>query len=108
MVLIMNPGTGNVKGATEENAITNIEQFIDDLGQEGIQYVRVPEMDEGGRFGFRIKKRDDQPCHLIDMPGCDDAKLRWAGPGFPVRLYVDGSSWQWDLALGMCKFGVEE
>ena len=107
MGLIMNPGTGKVKGAIEENAITNIKQFVEDLGLKGVNCVRLPYRDDSdGRFGFLLWK--GKHCHEVDMPGCDDAKLRWAGEGFPVRLYVDGSSWQWDLALGMCKFGVEE
>ena len=107
MGLIMNPGTGKVKGATEENAITNIKQFVEDLELKGVNWVRLSDRDDtDGRFAFLLWK--GKHCHEVEIPGCAIEKLRPSDGVFPPRLYVDGSSWWWGIALGMCKFGVED
>lgn len=102
----INPGTGPVNGATENNATKNIEHFITDCENnkvKGIQFVRIPDSDYGnGRYAFLLWV--DQRCHEIQMPGLQLDKVRYINPetqniwDYP-RLYVDGSSWVWKFAL---------
>ena len=103
--IIINPGTGSVLEASEENAIENIKCFISDNGVEDIVYKRIPNSDYGdGRYAFCLKK--DGICHEIQMPGLTIEKVRYLGNedqniwNYP-RLYVDGSSWVWKYALGL-------
>jgi len=103
--IIINPGTGPVANATEEHALKNIKQFIEDTKVEGIKCVRVPEEDADGRFAFLLWR--GTRCHLVDMPGAPLEKVRYTDQrnqniwDFP-RLYVDGSSWVWIFAVNMC------
>jgi len=107
MAVIINPGTGPVANATEENAIENIKQFVKDCeeqsGMTGIQWDRLPVADEDGRFGFTLFL--GKASHNIEMPGLPIEKVRYLGSEhgqniwhFP-RLYVDGSSWVWCFAV---------
>lgn len=103
--VIINPGTGPVANATEENAIKNIKQFVKDCEEQsgcvGITWGRTPETDDSGRFGFTVKRED--VTHEIEMPGLPLEQVRHLNDGqniwhFP-RLYVDGSSWVWKYAV---------
>lgn len=103
--VVINPGTGPVANATEENAIENIKAFVRECeetsGCAGIQCERAPENDGRGRFGFRLKRGTAE--HEVEMPGLtldrvryvDDTQKIWLFP----RLYVDGSSWVWKFAV---------
>jgi hypothetical protein len=103
--VIINPGTGPVANASEDNAIENIKQFAKDCEEQsgcvGITWERTPEADDGGRFGFIVKRED--VTHEIEMPGLPLEKVRYLNDSqtiwhFP-RLYVDGSSWVWKYAV---------
>ena len=104
-IAIINPGSGPVLGADEENGIRNIVQFVKDCedqsGITGIAWCRKPENDEDGRFGFLVYYEDVR--HEVDMPGLPLENVRYLNETqniwhFP-RLYVDGSSWVWKFAV---------
>lgn len=113
MSIVINPGSGPVEGATEENATLNIEQFVADLKGGGIRtivtWTREPRDDDGdGRYNFNLIA-DNRDVIEIEMPGLPIERVRWVDPetqdiwDFP-RLYVDGSSWVWKYALVACKY----
>jgi hypothetical protein len=109
---IINPGSGPVNNATEENAAENIKHYILDNGVEGVEFVRIPNKDYGnGRFAFLLWK--NTICHEIQMPGLPLERVRFVDSegqniwDFP-RLYVDGSSWVWKFALGLMFDGENE
>lgn len=114
MEFSINPGTGALAQATEENAISNIRKFIKDCDKkEPIHFVRIPENDDAGRFAFLLWKTDCCYCHHVDMPGLELSRVRVTDPAkqnvwdFP-RLYIDGSSWLWYIATGCITFGEED
>lgn len=103
--VFMNPGSGPVPDATEENAWANLAQFGRDLQERGYtvgEPRRVPSEDEAGRYSFLLPVNGVE--HEIDMPGLPLEEVRWLDHesgniwDFP-RLYVDGSSWVWKYAL---------
>lgn len=103
--IIINLGTGPVKNATEKNAIENIKHFILDNRVEDVNWVRIPQMDyKEGRYAFVLWK--ENTCYEIQMPGLPLEQVRYMGSedqnilDFP-RLYVDGSSWIWEYAIGL-------
>jgi len=103
----VNPGSGPVAEATEQNAIDNMAVFTDDLRTRGITVtgsVRRPEADYGsGRYAFTVTTDDDHATE-IQMPGLPVDQVRWLKSEgqdiwqFP-RLYVDDGSWIWYFAL---------
>lgn len=109
---IINPGTGPCKNATEENAIINMNKFIEDLEikKEKVEFSRIPEYDyntehHDGRFAFILNIGADH-SYEIQMPGISLENVRflrkpdqniWDYP----RMYVDGSSWVWYYALSI-------
>jgi len=104
MSIFINPGSGAVDGATEENAVENIKHFIVDNAIDGVNWIRVPKIDYGdGRYAFLLWK--DNNCYEIQMPGLPLERVRYMSSeqniwNFP-RLYVDGGSWVWSFALGL-------
>lgn len=103
LAIVINPGTEPVAEATEEYAIENMRHFVTDCKQDGLRFVRVPELDYGeGRFAFLLWR--GERCHEIQMPGITLNAVRFTGDvgqsawDFP-RLYVDGSSWLWKFAV---------
>ena len=110
MKMIVNPGTGPVQEACEEEAAKNIRQFVADLGIEGLQCMRMPERDDGeGRFAWLLfRDRSAQGCQ-IDMPGLPLPHVRYVSEEqnawhYP-RLYVDGNSWLWSFAIDLHEAG---
>lgn len=112
MSVIINPGSGPVDGATEDNAIDNIKHFIADLETAPDHWLRWPELDDDGRYGFMLWKSkngwDKFHGHYVQMPGLPLDQVRYIGSPqniwhFP-RLYVDGSSWVWAFALSVTDF----
>lgn len=110
MTIIMNPGSGPVQGATEEHAAYNMGVFtVEVMQRRGHDVVpgaeRRPDLDDEGRFGWALIFGDE--TYEIEMPGLPLADVRYMGLegqnilGFP-RLYVNGSSWIWKYALGIC------
>lgn len=102
MQIIINPGTGEVKGTTAEHAINNIKHFVFDCDINGVKFKRISNEDYGeGRYAFLLWK--DTRCHEIQMPGKPLVEVRYMGDeqnilNFP-RLYVDDSSYVWKYAL---------
>ena len=77
-LVAINPGSGPVNNATEENAIENIKHFIVDNNVADVNYVRIPEKDYGeGRYAFLLWK--DKYCHEIQMPGIPLEQVRFLG-----------------------------
>ena len=106
MNIIINPGTGHVPNATEQEAITNIKHWLVDCGLKNHKFIREPQLDADGRFGFIILEEgwDKGVFHRVEMPGIPLDKVRYMDTpeqniwDFP-RLYVDGSSWVWMFSL---------
>ena len=105
----INPGTGPVANATEQDAIYNMIAFLQDSPLTGnLLCARVPELDEDGRFGFHVFLGRDCDTRLgpiiVQMPGWELERVRYMGEleqniwHFP-RLYIDGSSWVWKFAI---------
>lgn len=102
---ISNPGTGPIADTAEAHARANIERFVVELAVEHVTIGYVGECvdeDMRGRWCFELG-RYDRTC-LVDMPGLPIQKVRFVKDhglspwGFP-RLYVDGSSWLWCIAI---------
>lgn len=105
MKVIINPGTGPVTNASEEHATENIKHFLTDIGIPNVSWVRTPNKDYGeSRYAFLIWK--DRQCHEVQMPGLPLERVRFMENegqnvwDFP-RLYVDGGSWIWCIAIGL-------
>lgn len=113
MVIIINPGSGPVAGASQENAAAAMVQFAADVrAQHNLREVgfRPNETcaDLGdGRYAFVLTAvtADGREYVLdIDMPGLPVEKVRYTGADgqdiwdFP-RLYVEGDSWVWKFAV---------
>ena len=107
--VIINPGTEPCQDATEENAIVNMRHLVTDINHCEVRFVRCPEIDYGeGRYGFLVWH--DNRCHEIQMPGLPLERVRFMDKKTQdawqfKRLYVDGSSWLWCIALDFLHFG---
>lgn len=102
--VFINPGTGPVAGSTEEEARKNMKQLVIDADIQGARVRRKKRLDEDGRFGFRITYADQ--VWDIEMPGLPLERVRYVkglNPWDFPRLYVDGSSWLWEFAVGIIK-----
>lgn len=108
-MIIFNPGSGPVEGATREDADANILAFIADLAGAGVDASLAPYIERGAAAA-----RDDGrwPYVLdvggrtfdVEMPGAPLADVR-SPFGTPPRLYIDGSSWYWAYALAIVEGG---
>ena len=103
MSIIINPGSGPVAEATEENATENMKHYITDCSDYDWKFIRIPSEDYGeGRYAYLVWA--DNKCHEIQMPGLALSQVRFMNEDnqdiwdFP-RLYVDGDSWVWAFAL---------
>lgn len=104
-MVFTNPGTGAVRGASEQHAIDNMRQFITDARVDGLYLRRAAEKDYGeGRFAFLVLRDGYDQIIEIQMPGIPLEKVRFTGAEdqniwhYP-RLYKDGSSWVWQYAV---------
>ncbi|MEH0657685.1 hypothetical protein QA860_08060 [Streptomyces stelliscabiei] len=107
MNVVINPGSGPVSEATEQQAAGNMAVFTDDLRTRGIPvrtFTRRPADDYGnGRYAYDVHLDDDTSVQ-VQMPGLPVDQVRWLGAegqdiwDFP-RLYVDDGSWIWFFAL---------
>ena len=105
--IAINPGSGPVTEATEENATHNMAVFILDLGARNLSVVgatRIPDKDYGeGRYAFSLAMHDGRAFE-VQMPGLPLDQVRWLKSEgqdiwqFP-RLYVNDGSWIWYFAL---------
>ncbi|MCF7982270.1 MAG: hypothetical protein K9K86_09820, partial [Pseudomonadales bacterium] len=73
-----------------------------------VTYERNPSADNGGRYGFILKKDGREKLIDIDMPGCDPDLVQRSEPWVSPRLYVDGSSWLWQFAIGFVNFDEDD
>lgn len=105
-MIFINPGTGAVVGANEENAFNNMRVFIADspIANE-LYFRRAPRLDYGeGRFAFLVIRNGNYNTVIeVQMPGWKLSDVRYLGENqdpwdFP-RLYIDGSSWLWKYAI---------
>lgn len=110
-VVIINPGSGPVAGATVDHAYTNMAKLLEDSGC-GPEFHRDPDPkseDGDGRFAFLVpcapSKRHPRGRDVsVLMPGIPLERVRYMGEprqrilDFP-RLYVDGNSWVWEFAI---------
>lgn len=104
--IFINPGSGAVTGATEDNAFNNMRAFIADCPiSTELHFRRVPHKDYGdGRFAFQVIRAGHDQIAEVQMPGWTLKKVRYMGEegqdpwDFP-RLYLDDSSWLWNYAL---------
>jgi hypothetical protein len=108
MTPILNPGSGPVADATEEQATHNMQAFADDLRAEHDvhvdSFVRAATSDYGdGRWAFEILTKDERRL-TIQMPGAPLETVREGG----LRLYVDDDSWVWEYALRQCRPNLEQ
>lgn len=106
--VIINPGTGPVGEHSYDNARINVAAFVTDLQSAGrkAKVLNIEDSTDGeGRYFAKIEA--DGEIHEIEMPGVPLENVRFVDPetqsifDFP-RLYVDGSSWVWKYALGVC------
>lgn len=107
--VVINPGTGEVRGATEDHATTNIQHFIADLQPDDgrrlcVEWSRAPGFDYGkGRYAFVLRTCNGTRFSEIQMPGWPLSEVRFTpdlDPWVFPRLYVNGSSWLWAYAIG--------
>lgn len=111
MTVFINPGSGPVAEATEEQAAAAMAVFVLDLSAQGLPVTgaaRQPEADYGdGRYAFTLAMADGRTIE-VQMPGLPVEQVRYLGEDgqniwdFP-RLYVDDSSWVWKFALDVCE-----
>ncbi|HEY7822669.1 MAG TPA: hypothetical protein VIG24_07555 [Acidimicrobiia bacterium] len=107
MQVVINPGSGPVEDADERDASANIRHFATDLALRGhtVEFSYHTEDVGDGRWEYRLVV--DGEYHEVEMPGLPLHQVRFIGTpdqnpwDFP-RLYVDGSSWLWEYALGAC------
>ena len=107
MQVAINPGSGAVPEATEENAVDNMTAFLADLKERELpicEFRRKRDADYGeGRYAFLVTTADGLATE-VQMPGLPLDRVRWLKSEgqdiwqFP-RLYVDDSSWIWYFAL---------
>lgn len=102
--VFVNPGTGPVDDATEAEARKNMKQLVIDAEIQGARVRRKSRLDENGRFGFRVIAADR--TWDVEMPGLPLERVRFMkglDPWQFPRLYLDGSSWLWEFAVGIMK-----
>lgn len=117
-MVALNPGTEPRDEATLKHAEANLKQFLAEAFPcpRLIRQERLPDLDGEGRFGFRLSWSSHPELPLfegahdleaeLEMPGlplaqvhCEAHDNPW---GFP-RLYLNGSSWLWSLAVGQIR-----
>ena len=108
--IIVNPGSGSVGGADEENARANMRALAEEVAQRYGADVEVgaPKGERKGRWVFplTVSRGGASRTHEVEMPGLPLERVRWRSPedgsiwDFP-RLYVDGSSWIWKFAVAV-------
>lgn len=98
-VILMNLGTGPVAQATEAAARSNLDALLRELGAEGATLEPLGGGGDG-RWAWRVQlgRRKVE----VSIPGCLLETLQAQTLGQP-RLYVNGSSWYWHIALGLMR-----
>ena len=102
-MLLINPGTGPVDGATQEQAQANMQEFLAALGLgEGVSAeMKGPSIggddQPDGRWSF-IVSLSEHSCE-VEIPGVTGLSEAAKAARIHPRLYVDGDSWYWDFAI---------
>ncbi len=97
VTVIINPGTEPDPSATLGNAEQVAEIMRADLELEVGSVVRAPDRDADGWFGFDFTRNGK--VYRVDIPGDDPETVTAGKPWVSRRLYVNGSSWLYGLAL---------
>lgn len=104
-VAIINPGSGPVTRANEDQAVANMEALISDIGAKGVEVKRCKAEDGDGRYGFVVSRRTKGGKVrevVVTMPGLKKARYFGKLPReLPPRLFVDGNSWWWPYAVSV-------
>lgn len=102
--IVINQGSGSVVGELSwDNAYENIRAYIADC-EIPMRVVRSEHEDDEGRYLFVLRNDEYDYQVEVEMPGLPLDKVRYVKGDkrsildFP-RLYVDGSSWIWHLAV---------
>lgn len=102
--VMMNPGSEPVGGEISwDNAYENITAYIADC-EIPMRVVRSEHEDDEGRYLFVLRNDEYDYQIEVEMPGLPLDKVRYVKGDkrsildFP-RLYVDGSSWIWYIAV---------
>lgn len=108
--VLVNPGSGPAEDATLAVAWKLIGEFVGELESLGVQVatiVRKPDGDYGeGRYLFGLHCVGNKQFE-IQMPGSEN--VRPADPTmYPLRLYVDDSSWYWGIAVSIVAGNVKD
>lgn len=99
--VFINPGTGDVDGATEANAIETANRFVQDLGLlNPVTVERNPDKDGCWEGWYAFVLRYGERSCTLDVPGVDPDLVQLGKPWVSPRVYVDGSSWLWGFGLG--------
>lgn len=97
-MIVINPGTEPITGASRKNALKAAEYFMEDLGYKGFSFKLIEEHgNEQGWFDFKFKKNDFSLT--VSFPGSDPEITRLGKPWESPRIYVEGSSWLWGYGL---------
>lgn len=104
MNIMFNPGSGAVTGKVSwENAYENIKTYISEC-EIPMRIIESQHEDNEGRYLFVLRNDEYNYEIEVEMPGLSLDKVRYAKGDnrnvfeFP-RLYIDGSSWLWYLAV---------
>lgn len=111
---MINPGTVPLEQASEDLAVTNLDTFLTEVSERAAVLDEVPirrriahlngtpvrdsTADRDGRFGWNLPFSDGRTVPVL-MPGVPLTALRDIGASAPC-LYINGSSWWWDNAVG--------
>ena len=101
MNIIINPGTEPQINTKEENAVKVAEYLIEDLKPIEFTFERYPNGDtDRGWYAFHFKNKEVENIE-IDIPGIDPDIVRKGQAWVSPRLYVNGSSWLYGIALNI-------
>ena len=106
MEIIINPGTEPRANTTEKNAIKVAKMICEDLEIKETHFNRNKENDSPGYYGFLFTGAGGEIT--VDIPGIEPETVTKGVPFESPRLYVDGSSWLYGLALGFIFDGIKK
>ncbi len=109
---ISNPGSGTVDAEADgiKIARANMDAFIADLAIDFAVITPVAGKGRGdGRFPFTVTAGDRSV--VVHMPGIALDRVRymndWQNPFLYPRLFVDGSSWLWVIAINVVRESLQ-
>lgn len=102
MAIFINPGTEARDEHKAENAVVVAQELAKIFKDEypALELKRDTSKDDNdGWYGFKLVNGDT--AIDVDIPGDDPEQVMKSEPWVSRRLYVDGSSWLWDYAVGI-------